>query len=175
MATATAMRSRWLVSSSGAAAYAVFSRTPGKLEVLDGERIGRDDVRQVDDGAANTRPVDEAVAQGADPAAAARIPTQRQGPVVRIQVDDVDDLDQVAALPARYAQHLGVPLELAEPSLEPADHVARALAIALIDQALVLAWRAAPGLGICRRAGAQSRAWHVRSAASETWHDDPAG
>jgi len=78
----------------------------------------------------------------------ALIPRQRSGPVVRIIVDNVNELDQVVAAAARYAHHLGVPLELVEPSTASVSHAARAHAIALIDQALLVARRAAPGLDI---------------------------
>jgi hypothetical protein len=79
---------------------------------------------------------------------AARIPAQRRAEALRVLVDDVHQINELVAAAARHAQHLGVPLELVEPRVDAEDHETRASLIRLMDDAVALARRAAPGLHV---------------------------
>jgi hypothetical protein len=79
---------------------------------------------------------------------AARIPAQRSAEALRVLVDDVVTIDELVASAARHAQYQGVPLELVGPWVDAEDHETRAELIRLMDQAVALARRAAPGVQV---------------------------
>ena len=67
---------------------------------------------------------------------------------VRVVVDDVPELDDLVREAARRALHSDRAIELVEPAVPEADHAARARMIRLMDEALEVARREAPGVQV---------------------------
>lgn len=67
---------------------------------------------------------------------------------VRVVVEDVPDIEQRVIEAARRARDSGRAVELVEGRVAEGDHEARACVIRCMDEALVTARRAAPGVDI---------------------------
>lgn len=67
---------------------------------------------------------------------------------IRVVIEDVPDLEARVSEAARRAHESDRAVELVEPVLAASDHAARALMIRRMDEALVVARRAAPGVEV---------------------------
>ena len=75
-------------------------------------------------------------------------PAPRPPDCVRVVVDDVPELDDLVREAARRALHSDRAIELVEPVVPETDHAARARMIRLMDEALEVARREAPGVQV---------------------------
>ena len=75
-------------------------------------------------------------------------PAPRPPDCVRVVVDDVPELDDLVREAARRALLSDRAVELVEPAVPESDHAARARMIRLMDEALEVARREAPGVQI---------------------------
>ena len=75
-------------------------------------------------------------------------PAARPHDPVRVVVDDVPELDDLVREAARRARDSDRAVELVEPAVPECDHAARARMIRLMDEALEVARREAPGVQV---------------------------
>lgn len=75
-------------------------------------------------------------------------PAPHRPSCVRVVVDDVPELDDLVREAARRAQLSDRAIELVEPAVPESDHAARARMIRLMDEALEVARREAPGVQV---------------------------